>query len=87
MGETSLPKLAVLFGEKKKRSTHGPRKHWSDLVSDDLTILALMDGMNCFRIGISCWYQRYQEGTSQLSPFVENLCSINNQSKCGPFTC
>ena len=48
IGETRLPNI-MLFGEMKNtKPAHGPRKHWRDLVSNDLV---LIDGMNCIRIG------------------------------------
>ena len=41
----------MMFGEmKKKRPAHGPRKHWRDLVSDDLKLFDI-DGINCVRMG------------------------------------
>ena len=75
----------AVWGDEEERPAHGPKKHWRDLVSDDLKLFDI-DGWYKLCQDGDCWYQRCQE-ISQLSPFAENLCAANNQPKGGPFTC
>ena len=44
-----------------------------DLVSNNLKILGI-NGWHELCQDKDCWYQRYQEGISQISPFAKNLC-------------